>query len=118
MRQLHRFDPDHGSFAAWVCGLASNVTRNLLRTRQRRHRPLVPLTVDPAEPSRVAADGEAVARALARLPTRYERILRAKYLDGLTMHQIAQQEEQTVAAIESALTRARQAFREAYAQME
>jgi RNA polymerase sigma-70 factor (ECF subfamily) len=121
VRKIHQFDPARGSFAAWVVGLASNVARNLLRQRRYRQRQLVPIKSDlAAEADRAEAeiDGEAVARALAQLPARYERILRAKYLDGLTVQQIAQQHGETVAAVESALTRARQAFRETYSPTE
>jgi RNA polymerase sigma-70 factor (ECF subfamily) len=57
---------------------------------------------------------ERVAEALAGLPDRYEQVLRAKYLDRLTVDQIAAGWGETPKAIESLLTRARQAFREAY----
>jgi DNA-directed RNA polymerase specialized sigma24 family protein len=40
--------------------------------------------------------------------------LRAKYLDGLSVPAIADQWGETPKSVESLLTRARQAFREAY----
>jgi RNA polymerase sigma-70 factor (ECF subfamily) len=57
---------------------------------------------------------EQIALALAELSPRYEQVLRAKYLDGLSVQVIAEQSGETPKAIESLLTRARQAFREAY----
>lgn len=67
--------------------------------------PEAPATTDSAE--RVAA-------ALAELPDHYERALRAKYLDGETVAEIAALTGAGEKAVESQLTRARQAFREAY----
>jgi RNA polymerase sigma-70 factor (ECF subfamily) len=55
-----------------------------------------------------------VAVALAALPDHYESVLRAKYLDRLTVEAIALQRGDSQKAIESLLSRARQAFREAY----
>ena len=53
-------------------------------------------------------------RALAELPEHYEGVLRAKYLDRLTVEAIANARGDTLKAVESLLARARQAFREAY----
>jgi RNA polymerase sigma-70 factor (ECF subfamily) len=57
---------------------------------------------------------ERVAVALAALPEHYEALLRAKYLDQMTVAQIADMRGESGKAVESLLTRARQAFREAY----
>ena len=111
-RQLRRFDPARGDFAGWVCGVARNVVRNQLRARRRhraRHRPLPP---DAACPHR--RDGEAVAEALAGLPERYEAVLRAKYIDGHSVRESAAAWGESEKAVESLLTRARDAFRAAY----
>jgi RNA polymerase sigma-70 factor (ECF subfamily) len=48
------------------------------------------------------------------LPGRYEAVLRAKYLDQQSVAQIAESWRETPKAIESLLTRAREAFRAAY----
>lgn len=120
VRRLRSFDPAKGPFFGWLCGIAANAARNALRTRRRqwKHtRPLAPAD-DPAaatpDPAAIAK-AERVAAALAALPEHYEAVLRAKYLDGLTVEQIATQRGESPKAVESLLTRARQAFREAFA---
>jgi RNA polymerase sigma-70 factor (ECF subfamily) len=57
---------------------------------------------------------ERVARAFAALPDHYEAVLRAKYFDRMTVDEIAAARSETPKAVESLLSRARQAFREAY----
>ncbi len=114
-RRLGSFDPARARFAAWVCGIAGNVVRNHLRARARDRRRTRPLA-DAPEPAAAqpADEGERVAEALARLPERYERALRAKYLDRRSVAEIAAETGETEKAVESLLTRARQAFREAF----
>jgi RNA polymerase sigma-70 factor (ECF subfamily) len=51
---------------------------------------------------------------LVALPDHYESVLRAKYLDGRSVAEIALQRGESEKAVESLLTRARAAFREAY----
>ena len=84
VRRVGKFDPERGSFAAWLCGIAANVLRNQLR--KRRSTPslngkLLAKTNDQIQRER----GERVASALASLPEHYERVLRAKYLDQRTV---------------------------------
>jgi RNA polymerase sigma-70 factor (ECF subfamily) len=57
---------------------------------------------------------ERVAAALAAIPDRYEAVLQAKYLDGQSVEEISLARGESPKAVESLLTRARQAFREAY----
>ncbi len=110
--RLRRFDPARSHFAGWVLGIAANVVRAQVRWR-KRHRPL---TGNPAAPSLDPARdrAEAVAVALAALPARYEAALRAKYLDGRSVDEMAAADGATPKAVESLLTRAREAFRTAY----
>lgn len=107
-KSLSRFDPAKGTFAAWVGGLAANAVRTRLRSARRR---LVgTLESDPA----AATKNLRVAETLAELPERYEAVLRAKYVEGRTVAEIAAASDETEKAVESLLTRARDAFREAY----
>jgi RNA polymerase sigma-70 factor (ECF subfamily) len=118
-RRLGSFDPTRARFAAWVCGIAANVVRNHLRARTRYRQRTRPLT-DTPEPATSAPDAdraERVAVALARLSDRHERVLRAKYLDRRSVAGIAADWGETEKAVESLLTRARQAFREAYGEV-
>jgi len=115
VRRMREFDPAQGRFATWLRGIAANLIRNGLRRRQARpvrrligDRP----TTDSAAESHERS--ERIAGALSELPPRYEQVLRAKYLDGLSVQAIAGQWGETPKAVESLLTRARQAFREAY----
>jgi len=52
--------------------------------------------------------------ALDHLPSHYSRALEGKYLEGLSVREIAQREGLGVKATESVLTRARRAFRDAF----
>lgn len=55
-----------------------------------------------------------VIRALRSLSEGYSRILRLKYIDGLSYYEIAQKLKKSVKAVESRLARARKAFAEVY----
>jgi RNA polymerase sigma-70 factor (ECF subfamily) len=119
VRRIHTFDPGRGRFAGWLRGIAANTLRNHLRRQPQRPAARVAHVV---RDGCCAADAvleqrelaERVARALAALPERYEAVLRAKYLDDQSVAAIAAAWGQTPKTIESLLTRARQAFREAH----
>jgi RNA polymerase sigma-70 factor (ECF subfamily) len=117
VRRLRSFDPARGSFAGWLRAIAANVLRNHFRRERRRAaaRPEAQTTA-PEEERRERA--ERVAAALAALPGRYEAVLRAKYLEGQAVAAIAAATGDTPKAVESLLSRARQAFRDAYLQRE
>jgi len=118
IRRLRSFDPARGSFAVWLSGIAANVIRNALRSRKRRQRNTLPLesAAEPAVPLPAADEDQAerVAEALAALNPLYEAVLRAKYLERMTVETIAAAWGESAKTIESRLTRARQAFRERY----
>ena len=61
---------------------------------------------------------EQIAHALSRLPERYEAALRAKYLDQQSVAQMAESWNESPKAVESLLTRAREAFRQEYQRLE
>ncbi len=113
VRRIGRFDPARGAFAGWLSGIAANHLRNYFRRSRRERHPsgrLRDAARRPDDPERA----ERVARALAALPDHYEAALRAKYLDGRSVADIAAAGGETPKAVESLLTRARQAFRDAY----
>jgi RNA polymerase sigma-70 factor, ECF subfamily len=117
-RKVANFDATRGSFFHWVCGIAANVMRNQLRSEARRHKRYAPLQGGEAkEEAEENQDAERVALALSQLPEHYEVALRAKYVEHLTVFELAQQLGQTPKAVESLLTRARQAFREMYLEL-
>ena len=119
VKRLRSFNPTKGTFFTWLRGIASNAIRNALRSRRRqarRSRPLEQAEAAPAKAPDAAAieKGERVATALADIPEHYEAVLRAKYLDQMTVEEIARTRQGSAKAVESLLSRARQAFREAY----
>jgi RNA polymerase sigma-70 factor (ECF subfamily) len=139
VRRIRAFEPERGSFAGWLRGIAANIIRNQLRRHDRRNGqanahllwhglPTVPRSGDRGTTGCVASPADAdaakreqaqqVARALASLPDHYEAVLRAKYLDQQSVADIAAEQGATAKAVESMLTRARQAFREAYSKRE
>jgi RNA polymerase sigma-70 factor (ECF subfamily) len=117
IRRLRRFDPARSPFEAWVRGVANNVIRNALRSRKRHSRRSRPLdsAVDPESPTATdCRQAERVAEVLSAISPVHEEVLRAKYLERMSVDQIATSLGTTGKAIESRLTRARQAFRELY----
>jgi RNA polymerase sigma-70 factor (ECF subfamily) len=98
-------------------GIAANLLRNHFRGEARRARQVRLLDDEPAA-EKSNTDAERIAGALSALPEHYEAVLRAKYLEGRSVADIAQQRDESPKAVESLLTRARQAFREAYLQSE
>lgn len=120
VRRLRAFDPDKAPFHAWLCGIAANAARNAVRGRRRhdlRSRPLRGVPEPPVPPDHTTEEREKAGRVavtLAALPDHYEAVLRAKYLDRQTVDAIAMARGDTPKAVESLLSRARQAFREAF----
>ena len=112
VRRLGKFDPERASFVTWLRGIAGNLAKNHFRKEKRR--PMQPLgDIDVPSPDNNREEAESIARALGGLPEHYEMVLRAKYLDQQSVAQIAAQRGESVKAVESLLTRARQALREA-----
>ncbi|MBK7877420.1 MAG: sigma-70 family RNA polymerase sigma factor [Planctomycetes bacterium] len=113
------------SLHAWLCGIA----RNKLRSERRRARPRsLEDALEAADPeidlilSEVARTPlpdavlerretrELVGATLSSLPLAYRESLLAKYVDGLSVAEIAARSAKSEKAAESTLTRARVAF--------
>ncbi len=115
VRKLDDFRTEQTTFLNWLRGIACQLSRNHFRKVRKLPRSLnegiqelptcVEIREDPAE---------RIAQALARLPEHYEKVLRAKYLDQLPVETIARDFSLSAKAVESLLTRARSAFRQAY----
>ncbi len=120
VRQIRSFQPEQGSFLAWLRGIAANVRRNYLRQARRtskRETPANEQHFDASQTESVTDQQERsrqVAAALDTLPERQEAVLRAKYLDELSVAEIAAAWKESPKAIESLLSRAREAFRERF----
>jgi RNA polymerase sigma-70 factor (ECF subfamily) len=115
VRRIADFDPGRAPFLAWLRGIAANLLRN--RSRRDGRRRDFPLTDDLASPDAGRSEAARVSAALAELPARYEAVLRAKYLDCLSVADIAGECGETPKAVESLLSRARQAFRDAFREL-
>lgn len=109
--RLSRFEPRRGTFLNWLRGIAANVIRSRLRRERPSLRRCAEMVPTPDASDRTAGR---VALTLDALPDRYEHVLRCKYLDGMSVVEIATATGQSEKAIESLLTRARQAFRDIY----
>ncbi len=115
VRNIRRFQPTRGGFADWLCGLAANIVRHTLRQRQRRwKREQAKRAIGTGSACEDRERQDRVAAALGSLPERQEAVLRAKYVDGLSVAEIAAMGSESPKAVESLLSRARQAFRELY----
>jgi RNA polymerase sigma-70 factor (ECF subfamily) len=117
----------------WLCTICRREIGDWAERRSRRVR--VPLTDDDPEvraalesigASADGPDAEVTRREVGRLvqlaldylPPRYSRALEWKYLEELSVQEIAVRMETTPKAVESLLTRARDAFREGFAALQ
>jgi RNA polymerase sigma-70 factor (ECF subfamily) len=120
VRQIRRFDPEQGGFSAWLGGIGVNCLRNSLRRHRMRQLSMLPLTIDPVAETKAESpleqheQSERIAAALVSLPNRYEAVLKAKYFERSSVAEIAAAWNETPKAVESLLTRAREAFRRLY----
>ncbi len=115
VRRVRRFDPLRGTFPAWLRGLAANVVRRHLRQQARLwKREQSASGRGGGTPQADAERAEQVAAILDALPERQEAVLRAKYLDGFSVAEIVAAWHETPKAVESLLSRARDAFRGLY----
>lgn len=129
LRDLARYEPARagGNIFPWLTGLARNeISRVLSRERrvvsleelwQRVDGELLAL-FERLESEPVADDilvreetREMVNMTMSQLPVQYSQALKAKYVDGASVRDLASLWRTTEKAIESLLTRARKAFR-------
>jgi RNA polymerase sigma-70 factor (ECF subfamily) len=117
VRRIREFDPQRAGFADWMRGIAANVLRS--QVRKWGVVSMKPLPDDVTSvPSDVAVDAksrtERIAEILQFLPGRYAAVLREKYLEQKSVSEIAASWNETAKGVESLLTRAREAFRQAF----
>jgi RNA polymerase sigma-70 factor, ECF subfamily len=132
---LDAYEPDRsaGNIFPWLAGLARNAVRRALARRRREcpgqdpasletlwdriDRELLEvyarLESDPFDDDLLRRDEtrQMVNATMSQLPPHYRATLEAKYLHGRTVRDIAAAAETSEKAIESQLTRAREAFR-------
>lgn len=130
-RSARGFDAQRGSLWSWLRGIANNQLALHFRQSMRRDdaarlqanvassngRLVKWLDGGPLPPEALEAVETAslVRAALLQLRDEYADLLTAKYVDDLSMEEIAEREGGTITATSSKLARARRAFREAFA---
>jgi RNA polymerase sigma-70 factor (ECF subfamily) len=116
-RRIGRFRQQKGSFRAWLFGIAKN---DYMKTQSRELRHKChekQFLKNASERKNADAPKLFVYEALARLPVHYRSVLEAKYLEGLTVNEIAEANGSTPKAVESLLGRARDKFAQIYNQI-
>lgn len=114
VRRMKDFDPIRGTFDAWLKGIALNVLHNQRRRWQRDDRLQTLGDAPPPHTELRSHACEQLSLALTALPERYQTVLRAKYVDRLSVIEIAARLRSTPKAAESLLSRARDALRRVY----
>jgi len=106
------------SFESWLLSIARHKIADFWRGRARSRGDDVARALEKVDEAPVPEDllktaemRERVADALDRLEEDYARVLVLRYLDDLTVRAIAERLRETESAVESRLTRARDAFR-------
>lgn len=118
-RSARNYDLARGSLWCWLSGIARNQTALFYRKRSSRQD--LASDMEPpgreAEPAELLAEKElavTVRKVLGILPLEYEMLLVGKYLDELSLEDLAAAEKSSASAIGSKLARARQAFRDEF----
>ncbi|MBN2129705.1 MAG: sigma-70 family RNA polymerase sigma factor [Sedimentisphaerales bacterium] len=126
VRSIRRFDPGRGTLADWLRGICRNEARTLL-ARDCREIPLSQIAARDLEvleriddvplPEEVMAQREVqglVNETVFGLYDRYRDVLIRKYLKGEPVATIASESGQSEKAVESLLSRSREAFKTAF----
>ena len=115
VEQIDKFDARKGSLWAWLCGIAVNKIRENGRAASREDNALREMargSPTACDPSDIDEGGERlVEMVLSSLSPGHQEVLRAKYIDGLSVKSIAASLDVSEKAVESRLTRSRDAFR-------
>jgi RNA polymerase sigma-70 factor (ECF subfamily) len=123
LRGLPRYSGE-SSLYSWLCGIAKHKAVDNLRLQARRSRQEVPFSAlagseegrafEIQDRSAPYEQAELVHRTLFALPSHYRSVLTHKYIEEQTTKEIAAAAGRSAKAVESLLTRARNAFRKAF----
>jgi len=112
----------NGSALMWLKSIARNKVADHFRAMNSdgaRRQP--DFDSRPIDADNQMADGQhraaLVSAAMRRIPSHYAELIEDKYLEGLSVKQIAEQRGMSEKAVQSALFRGRQAFRERFEQL-
>lgn len=129
LKQIASWDASRASLRTWLCLLSRNITRRELRVRhkesahagleenQRRLHEAASNFADRPIASELLELGEtrsSVAVVLSSMTESHRTALRRKYVDGVTLEELASEMALSVDAAKSLLARARASFRELF----
>jgi RNA polymerase sigma-70 factor (ECF subfamily) len=123
VRRIATFVPESSSFLTWLRGVAENLLRNQRRKAQLAavqevdRRDVGEVSSTQAEPAEQLGRSEEILRALCGLPNGYRNVLEAFYMERRTVKEISSAWECSAKSVESALTRARAAFRKEFSRL-
>jgi RNA polymerase sigma-70 factor (ECF subfamily) len=131
VKSIRSFDPARGRLYAWLKAVSRNEAHTLLpRAQVQRETTLGTSPETSCEilekldetplPEEILARQETqwlVQEAMLELPRRHREVLVLKYMENRRVAEIAERLGQSEKAIESLLTRSRQAFREAFGKL-
>lgn len=117
-RRINKFKAKRGTFRSWLLGIAKNRFMKLQSKEKTRKRYETQLSTKGCQRPNGGSQEILVYEVLARLPGQYRMVLEAKYLKGLTVSEIAENQGRTAKATESVLSRAREKFGEVYKKMQ
>lgn len=105
-----------GAPLTWLRAIARRKVVDHFRDRSRRgvRFDLDALPAPPAKPTEATRHPALVAAVMRSLPQRDAELLEQKYLDGLSVREMAGRRGRTEKAVESALSRAREKFRQSF----
>jgi len=129
VRNMHGYRGEAALFT-WLCQIGRNEISNYFQRHQKKDAPLVSLDDDPHiraaleslsggsldESERLALE-QMVQLTLDYLPDKYGKALEWKYLEGLSVEEIAERFGDGVVSVQSLLARARSAFRQGFSEM-
>jgi RNA polymerase sigma-70 factor (ECF subfamily) len=116
-RRIGRFKQRQGTFRAWLLGIARNRFMKFRSKELKQKGHEKQFSAGARESAERNRPELIVYEALAELPVHYRSVLEAKYLEGLTVNQIAEANRSTPKAVESLLARARERFAQVHGQM-
>lgn len=117
IRQRHRFD-GRSDVVTWLCAIGRNKLvdhyRRHGRDARRHDRLIAGEARTPDAPWRAVETREAVEATMAQIPADQRIALLFRYLDGLSVREVAQTIGRSEKATESLLARGRESFRRAF----
>ena len=112
-RSAHTFRGD-ASLATWLCAIARRRIARYFEAERKSEEAGRFLTAVPSDLEGDADRRDHVTRALRQLSPSHRQALVFKYLDDMTVEQIAEQMDKSRVEVQSLLQRARNSFKEAF----